>query len=81
MDKKVQQCHRSVDVELQYEHENYVLEMSPAAYELLKGAIKEYFHHHDNYAIQANDQKDQQGLCVSTSYSVRNKKIISNSTV
>jgi hypothetical protein len=33
-----------------------------AAYELLKGAIKEYFQHHDNYTIQANDQKDQQGL-------------------
>jgi hypothetical protein len=53
-------------VELQYEHGNYVLEMSPAAYELLKGAIKKYVHHHDNYTIQANDQKDQQGLCVST---------------
>ena len=74
MDKKVQQCNRSVDVELQYKHGNYVLEMSLAAYELLKAAIKEYFHHHDNYTIQANDQTDQQGLCVNTSYSVRNRK-------
>jgi hypothetical protein len=61
-------------MELQYKHGNYVLEMSLAAYELLKGAIKEYFQHHDNYTIQVNDQKDQQGLCVSTSYSVRNRK-------
>jgi hypothetical protein len=61
-------------MELQYKHGNYVLETSLAAYELLKGAIKEYFHYHDNYTIQANDQKDQQGLCVSTSYSVRNRK-------
>ena len=61
-------------MELQYKHGNYVLEMSLAAYELLKGAIKEYFQHHDNYTIQANDQKYQQGLCVSTSYSVRNRK-------
>jgi hypothetical protein len=74
LDKKVQQCIRSVDVELQYKHGNYVLEMSLAAYELLKGAIKEYFHHHDNYTIEANDQQDQQGLCVSTSYFVRNRK-------
>ena len=74
LDKKVQQCNRSVDMELQYKHENYVLEMSLATNELLKGAIKEYFQHHDNYTIQANDQKDQQGLCVSTSYSVRNRK-------
>lgn len=76
LDKKVQQCNRSVDMELQYKHENYVLEMSLAANELLKGAIKEYFQHHDNYTTQANDQKNQQGLCVSTctSYSVRNRK-------
>ena len=40
LDKKVQQCNRSADMELQYEHGNYVLEMSLAAYELLKGAIK-----------------------------------------
>ena len=71
--KKVQQCNISVYVELQYKHGDYVLEMLLAAYELSNGAIKEYVHHHDNYTKQATDQKDQQGLCVSTSYSVRNR--------
>ncbi|CAC5422643.1 unnamed protein product [Mytilus coruscus] len=72
MDKKLEQCNRQADILLMYKHENYILELSLAAYELLKLAMTEYFANHNIYKIQAKDQKDKHGLCTRTSYSVIN---------
>ncbi|CAC5419924.1 unnamed protein product [Mytilus coruscus] len=72
MDKKLEQCNRQADILLMYKYENYILELSLAAYELLKLAMTEYFANHNIYKIQAKDQKDKHGLCTRTSYSVIN---------
>ncbi|CAC5419281.1 unnamed protein product [Mytilus coruscus] len=73
MDKKLEQCNRQADILLMYKHENYILDLSLAAYELLKLAMTEYFANHNIYKIQAKDKKkDKHGLCTRTSYSVIN---------
>ncbi|CAC5376596.1 unnamed protein product [Mytilus coruscus] len=62
MDKKLEQCNRQADILLMYKHENYILELSLAAYELLKLAMTEYFANHNIYKIQAKDQKINMGF-------------------
>ena len=72
--KKIDQCNRPVDVLLEYKHGNYILELSLAAYEMMKLAIEEYFENNDKYKVEGTNQKEQQGLCTRTSYSIKNRR-------
>ncbi|CAG2230644.1 unnamed protein product [Mytilus edulis] len=44
-----------------------------AAYEVLKGEIDIYFEQHSTYKLLPKHQHDNQGLCIRTSHSVRNR--------
>jgi len=70
MNKKLEQCNRRDDILIIYKHGNYILELSLAAYELLKVAMIDFFSNHSMYTVQAKDQKDKNGLCTRTSCSV-----------
>ncbi|CAC5409174.1 unnamed protein product [Mytilus coruscus] len=65
-------CNRTKDINIEEKHQNYILELSAAAYEVLKGEIDIYFEHY-TYKLMPKHQYDNQGLCIRTSHSVRNR--------
>ena len=71
LDKKIEQCHRDIEVVLVNKHGNFVLELSGGAYELLKIAIDEYFHEYEIYKLDPKLKMDEEGLCISVSYSIK----------
>ncbi|VDI31756.1 Hypothetical predicted protein [Mytilus galloprovincialis] len=73
LDKKLEACNRAMDIKIEQKHQNYILELSAAAYEVLKGEIDIYFEQHSTYKLLPKHQHDNQGLCIRTSHSVRNR--------
>ncbi|CAC5367830.1 unnamed protein product [Mytilus coruscus] len=73
LDKKIEACNRTMDIKIEQKHQNYILELSAAAYEIIKGEIDIYFEQHSTYKLLPKHQYDNQGLCIRTSHSVRNK--------
>ena len=73
LDKIFYQCQRDIEVVLLNKHGNFVLELSGGAYELLKIAIEEYFHEHEIYKLDPKLKMDEEGLCISVSYSIKNR--------
>ncbi|VDI35720.1 Hypothetical predicted protein [Mytilus galloprovincialis] len=73
LDKKLEACNRAMDIKIEQKHQNYILELSAAAYEVLKGKIDIYFEQHSTYKLLPKHQHDNQGLCIRTSHSVRNR--------
>ena len=66
-------CQRDIEVVLLNKHGNFFLELSGGAYELLKIAIEEYFHEHEIYKLDPKLKMDEEGLCISVSYSIKNR--------
>ncbi|CAC5384525.1 unnamed protein product [Mytilus coruscus] len=73
LDKKIEACNRTMDTKIEQKHQNYILELSAAAYEIIKGEIDIYFEQHSTYKLLPKHQQDNQGLCIRTSHSVRNR--------
>ncbi|CAC5357157.1 unnamed protein product [Mytilus coruscus] len=73
LDKKLEACNRTIDIKIEQKHQNYILELSAAAYEIIKGEIDIYFEQHSTYKLLPKHQHDNQGLCIRTSLSVRNR--------
>ncbi|CAG2251773.1 unnamed protein product [Mytilus edulis] len=71
--KKQEACNRAMDIKIEQKHQNYILELSAAAYEFLKGEIDIYFEQHSTYKLLPKHQHDNQGLCIRTLHSVRNR--------
>ncbi|CAG2236008.1 unnamed protein product [Mytilus edulis] len=70
LDKKLEACNRAMDIKIEQKHQNYILELSAAAYEVLKGEIDIYFEQHSTYKLLPKHQHDNQGLCIRTSHSI-----------
>jgi len=73
LDKKMEACKRTIDIVMVEKHQNYILELSAGAYEVLKIELEKYFDQHCTYKIAPTNQYDNQGLCIRTSFSVINR--------
>ena len=74
LNKKLDACARTADLKIEAKHINDILELSAAAYEVFRIELEKYFEQHSTFKIIPNHQYDKEGLCLRTSYSVRNIK-------
>jgi len=73
LNKKLEACNRPDDLKSEEKHGNYILELSAAAYEILRSEIDLYFDQHSTYKAVPQNSYDGQGLCIRTSTSIKNR--------